>query len=235
MQIWDLATGTLKLSLTGHISTVRAVCVSARHPYLFSVGEDKTVKCWDLEQNRVVRDYHGHFSAVYTADVHPTLDVLATGSRDSTVRVRPLLTDLNSHCHCHYLYSSARLQYLSLYCALSGVGHPHEGVCALAHRPHEYGGLRARAVRRAAADQRVARHHNPPVGPRRRFAPSRAVPSRPEPSRRAALPPDPRLRDFSSEAEAFLDQMFHCHVSLRTVLCTFSYICARSPAQGRRA
>lgn len=52
-QIWDLASGKLKLSLTGHISTVRGVAVSNRSPYLFSCGEDKQVKCWDLEYNKV--------------------------------------------------------------------------------------------------------------------------------------------------------------------------------------
>jgi hypothetical protein len=40
-QVWDLASGELKLSLTGHISTVRGLAVSPRHPYLFSAGEDK--------------------------------------------------------------------------------------------------------------------------------------------------------------------------------------------------
>ncbi len=54
IQIWDLASGTLKLSLTGHVSTVRGVAVSTRQPYLFSCGEDKQVKCWDLECNKVI-------------------------------------------------------------------------------------------------------------------------------------------------------------------------------------
>ena len=53
IQIWDLASGTLKLSLTGHVSTVRGVVVSPRQPYLFSCGEDKMVRCWDLEYNKV--------------------------------------------------------------------------------------------------------------------------------------------------------------------------------------
>ena len=53
IKIFDLATGTLKLSLTGHISAVRGVIVSPRHPFLFSCGEDKQVKCWDLEYNKV--------------------------------------------------------------------------------------------------------------------------------------------------------------------------------------
>jgi WD40 repeat protein len=51
IKIWDLAKcctgseGGLKLTLTGHISAVRGLAVSPRHPYLFSVGEDKLVKC----------------------------------------------------------------------------------------------------------------------------------------------------------------------------------------------
>ncbi|KAJ3501324.1 hypothetical protein NLJ89_g9386 [Agrocybe chaxingu] len=45
VKIWDLASGELKLSLTGHISTM--------------------VKCWDLESNKVIRHYHGHLSGVY--------------------------------------------------------------------------------------------------------------------------------------------------------------------------
>jgi WD40 repeat protein len=58
--------------------------VSATSPYLFSAAEDKTVKCWDLEQNKVVRHYHGHLSGVYCAALHPTLDILVTGGRDSS-------------------------------------------------------------------------------------------------------------------------------------------------------
>lgn len=52
-KIWELGSGKLKLSLTGHISTVRGLAVSPRQPYLFSCGEDKQVKCWDLEYNKV--------------------------------------------------------------------------------------------------------------------------------------------------------------------------------------
>ena len=53
LQLWELASGRLKLTLTGHISAVRALAVSSRQPYLFSAGEDKQVKCWDLEYNKV--------------------------------------------------------------------------------------------------------------------------------------------------------------------------------------
>ncbi|KGG50250.1 putative pleiotropic regulator [Mitosporidium daphniae] len=97
LRIWDLASGNLKLSLTGHISTVRGLAVSDRHPYLFSAGEDKQVKCWDLEQNKVVRHYHGHLSAVYSLALHPTLDILITGGRDSVARVWDMRTKQPIH------------------------------------------------------------------------------------------------------------------------------------------
>jgi pleiotropic regulator 1 len=97
IKIWDLASGTLKLTLTGHISAVRGLAVSPRHPYLFSCGEDKMVKCWDLEANKVIRHYHGHLSGVYTLDIHPTLDVLVTGGRDGVARVWDMRTRSNIH------------------------------------------------------------------------------------------------------------------------------------------
>ncbi|KAJ7764733.1 WD40 repeat-like protein [Mycena metata] len=86
IKIWDLASGSLKLSLTGHILTVRGLAVSPRHPYLFSCGEDKMVRCWDLEANKLICHYHGHLSGMYALSLHPTLDVLTTAGRDASTR-----------------------------------------------------------------------------------------------------------------------------------------------------
>ncbi|ESQ48270.1 hypothetical protein EUTSA_v10022263mg [Eutrema salsugineum] len=93
-RIWDVATGVLKLTLTGHIGQVRGLAVSNRHTYMFSAGDDKQVKCWDLEQNKVIRSYHGHLHGVYCLDLHPTLDVLLTGGRDSVCRVWDIRTKM---------------------------------------------------------------------------------------------------------------------------------------------
>eukprot|EP00960_Hanusia_phi_P046568 757911-Hanusia_phi.AAC.3 len=82
LKLWDLASGELKITLTGHISPVRGVVVSDRHPYMFSVGEDKLVKSvrgWQL----VLSDVR-LISGVYCCSLHPTLDVLCTGGRDSS-------------------------------------------------------------------------------------------------------------------------------------------------------
>lgn len=55
------------------------------------------VKCWDLEQNKVIRHYHGHLSGVYSLSLHPTLDVLVTSGRDATARVWDMRTKQNVH------------------------------------------------------------------------------------------------------------------------------------------
>ena len=36
----------------------------------------------------MVRHYHGHLSAVYCMSIHPSIDILVTGSRDASARVR---------------------------------------------------------------------------------------------------------------------------------------------------
>lgn len=87
IKIWELATGKLRLTLMGHVMSVRDIVVSNRHPYMFSASEDKLVKCWDLETNKAIRDFHGHLSGVHTVDVHPTLDIIATAGRDAVVRL----------------------------------------------------------------------------------------------------------------------------------------------------
>lgn len=40
----------------------------------------------------MVRHYHGHLSACYSIDLHPTLDLLVTCGRDATARVSKLMT-----------------------------------------------------------------------------------------------------------------------------------------------
>lgn len=36
---------------------------------------------------QVIRHYHGHLSACYALDLHPTIDILATCGRDATIRI----------------------------------------------------------------------------------------------------------------------------------------------------
>jgi pleiotropic regulator 1 len=68
IKIWDLASGQLKLTLTGHIHTVRGLAISHRHPYLFSVAEDKMVK---VSEDRILfthKHTHTSFFSIYCYD-----------------------------------------------------------------------------------------------------------------------------------------------------------------------
>lgn len=92
IKIWDFENNSLKAVLTGHVLGIRSLCISKRHPYLFSGGEDKSLRCWDLERSNSdagcqIRSYHGHLGGVYSIGLHPELDVLFSGGKDCVVRV----------------------------------------------------------------------------------------------------------------------------------------------------
>lgn len=92
IKVWDLVSGDVKASISGHIMAVRALAVSSRFPYLFSGSEDKTLRCFDLERSNSpsgcqIRDYHGHVGGIYALALHPELDLLFSAGRDQVVRV----------------------------------------------------------------------------------------------------------------------------------------------------
>ena len=87
LKIWDLAKAELRLTLTGHIGAIHDLEISNKSPYLFSCCDAKCIYCWDLTRNAIVRDFHGHLSGIYCLSLHPSLDIFATGSRDSTARI----------------------------------------------------------------------------------------------------------------------------------------------------
>ena len=46
---------------------------------------------------QVIRQYHGHLSGVYAMALHPTLDLLMTGGRDSVCRVWDMRSKVQAH------------------------------------------------------------------------------------------------------------------------------------------
>ncbi|KMQ41319.1 WD40/YVTN repeat-like-containing domain [Trichophyton rubrum] len=63
-KIWD-ARGTCLLTLAGHDNWIRALAFHPGGKYLFSVSDDRTLRCWDLSQEgkciKVMRDAHERF------------------------------------------------------------------------------------------------------------------------------------------------------------------------------
>ncbi|GEM08859.1 pre-mRNA-splicing factor PRP46 [Rhodotorula toruloides] len=112
IKIWDLASGELKLSLTGHISTVRGLAVSPRHPYLFSLhptldvlitaGRDASARVWDMRTKAQVHVLTGHTATISDVKAQESDPQVITGSMDSTVRLWDLaagktMTTLTHH------------------------------------------------------------------------------------------------------------------------------------------
>jgi platelet-activating factor acetylhydrolase IB subunit alpha len=64
IKLWD-SRGTLIKTLVGHNNWVRGLVFHPGGKYLISVGDDKTLRCWDLSQEgRLVKtldNAHGHF------------------------------------------------------------------------------------------------------------------------------------------------------------------------------
>lgn len=52
------------------------LAVSQRHTYLFSAGDDKQVKCWDLEQNKVLLFAVALF--MWDSKLHEVSDIFST-------------------------------------------------------------------------------------------------------------------------------------------------------------
>lgn len=46
---------------------------------------------------QVIRHYHGHLSGVYSLALHPNLDLLMTGGRDSVCRVWDMRSKVQAH------------------------------------------------------------------------------------------------------------------------------------------
>lgn len=49
-----LATFQILTVPTLYLIQITGLAVSSKHTYMFSAGDDKQVKCWDLDQNKVV-------------------------------------------------------------------------------------------------------------------------------------------------------------------------------------
>ena len=73
IRIWRAVSGICLMVLSGHDNWVRGVACQPNGKYIVSVAEDKTIKAWDVEQERAVRtvqDAHSHF--VTCVALHPS-------------------------------------------------------------------------------------------------------------------------------------------------------------------
>ncbi|WP_254047341.1 nSTAND1 domain-containing NTPase [Streptomyces aureus] len=73
--------------LTGHTDTVRTVAFSPEGKTLATVGDDRTMRLWDVDTGKVRVIGKEHTNEVYSAAFSPDGRTLATGDADDTVRL----------------------------------------------------------------------------------------------------------------------------------------------------
>ena len=95
--VWNFLNGTCIVRLTGHENWVKDIALFEDHNMLFSVGDDKTLRIWDLRKRKQVyveANSHDHFVNCIT--LQKDFRVALTGSVDKTSRIWKVL---NSSSH----------------------------------------------------------------------------------------------------------------------------------------
>jgi len=87
VKIWNIETGELKLTLSGHSMSVNAISFSPNGNTLASASDDKTLKLWDVQTGEVKMTLQGHKGEVKTVAFSPDGQILASGGDDKTVKI----------------------------------------------------------------------------------------------------------------------------------------------------
>jgi platelet-activating factor acetylhydrolase IB subunit alpha len=88
IKIWNYLLGTELLTFIGHDNWVKDIFLYEEYDLLFSVGEDKTIRIWNVKKKKQVyclNQAHDHFIA--TSDLHKEFKIFLTGSVDKTAKV----------------------------------------------------------------------------------------------------------------------------------------------------
>ena len=92
IHLWDVDTGTLKHTLTGHSDDVYNVAFSPDGETLASGSEDDTIRLWDVGTGTLKHTFTGHQddvggvfppTNVFSVSFSPDGETLASGGRDT--------------------------------------------------------------------------------------------------------------------------------------------------------
>ncbi|BAZ87911.1 trypsin-like peptidase domain-containing protein [Dolichospermum compactum] len=97
IKIWNLATGKLIRTLSGHSRSVvsrsvESVAISPDGRTLASGSRDKTIKIWNLATGELIRTLSGHSGDVHSVAISPEGRTLASASGDYTIKIWNLAT-----------------------------------------------------------------------------------------------------------------------------------------------
>ena len=94
--VWDMKTGTILKTLTGHKS-VNAVVITSDGKQIVSGSTDSTIKIWDIETGKNINTLIGHHSSIRAIAITPDGKNIVSASHDTTLKVWDLQT---GECLC---------------------------------------------------------------------------------------------------------------------------------------
>ena len=88
VKVWDVATGQVTLTLTGHRDTVEGVAFSPDGKWIASGSRDNTLKVWDAATGQVTLTLKGHTDGVNSLAFSPDgKRIVSGGISDPTLKV----------------------------------------------------------------------------------------------------------------------------------------------------
>ena len=85
--LWNLATGDLVRTFSGHTEAVTSVAISSDTHYILTGSADKTARLWDVTTGATLRSFEGQIGPVHGVAFSPDGHYILTGSNDQTARL----------------------------------------------------------------------------------------------------------------------------------------------------